>query len=139
MGSTNGNIGVPSTLTKTMKRNIILLLATLTTSYHAFSQTVYSGEQRRIYNTILLIGQAWTESNLDTLNKYIDKDYFHTDVKGQALKRDAWFKEIIERKEKGIKYPGIEFEDIDIRVDGDLAFVTGLNTFAGDTIHKLRF
>jgi len=53
-----------------------------------------------------------------------------TDVKGQALKRDAWFKEIIERKEKESSIRELNSEDIDIRVDGDLLCFTGLNTFA---------
>jgi len=38
-------------------------------------------------------------------------------------------KKLSKGRRRESKYPGIEFEDIDIRVDGDLAFVTGLNTF----------
>jgi ketosteroid isomerase-like protein len=134
---------------QTMKTTIILFLTVLmafTIPALTFSQTMYSGEQRNVYTTVLLIGQAWTENNLDTLNKYIDKDYLHTDVRGQTLNKEAWFKYIRERKEQGIKNPGLKFEDIDIRVYGDFAFVTGVNMFTGaafandskDT-HKLRF
>jgi hypothetical protein len=126
--------------------SIILFVAGMTTPCLVFSQTAFSGEQKEVYNTILLIGRAWTENNLDTLSKYIDKEYMHTDVRGQVLKRDPWFNYIKERKEQGLKNPGLEFEDLDIRVYNDFAFVTGINTFTGaaftndsKTIHKLRF
>ena len=130
-----------------MKTTIILFLVALTTPCLTFSQTPFSGEQKDVYNTILLVGKAWTENNLDTLSKYIDKEYVHTDVRGQVLKRDPWFNYIKERKEQGLKNPGLEFEDIDIRVYKDFAFVTGANTFTGaaftndskDVVHKLRF
>ena len=130
-----------------MKTTIILLLTALTTPHLTFSQTGHSGEQRAVYNTMLLVGEAWTENNLDTLNKYIDKEYLHTDVRGQVLKREAWFNYIQERKDKGMKNPGLEFEDIDIRVYNDFAFVTGTNIFTGAAFasndlkdkRKLRF
>jgi hypothetical protein len=129
-----------------MKTTIILILVTLTTTCPTFSQTAFSDEQKDVYNTIVLIGNAWTENNLDTLSKYIDKEYMHTDVRGQVLKRDPWFESIKERKEQGLKNPGLAFEDIYIRVYKDFAFITGTNTFTGAAftndskdIHKLRF
>ena len=130
-----------------MKTSIILFWFALAAPSLTFSQAVFSGEQKRVYNTILLIGKAWTENNLDTLSKYIDKEYMHTDVRGQVLKRDPWFNYIKERKAQGLENPGLEFEDIDIRVYGDFAFVTGINSFTGAAftsndskdIHKLRF
>jgi ketosteroid isomerase-like protein len=129
-----------------MKTVIIILLVALITPFQTFSQTTFSGEQKDVYNTILLIGKAWTENNLDTLAKYVDKEYMHTDVRGQILKRDPWFSYLKERKEQGLKNPGLEFEDINIRIYDDFAFITGINTFKGAAfandskdIHKLRF
>src|SRR6478609_1750515 len=129
-----------------MKTTIILFLIALTIPHATFSQTTFSGEQKDVYNTILLIGKAWTENNLDTLSKYIDKEYVHTDTRGQVLKREPWLNYIKERKTQGLTNPGLEFEDIDIRVYKEFAFVTGTNIFPGAAfandskdIHKLRF
>ena len=129
-----------------MKANIILVLVTLVPNW-AFSQKMDSKTQSEVYNTIVLIGKAWTENNLDTLERYIDNEYLHTDVKGQALDRVAWLNYIKERKEKGITNPIMEFEDVDINIYNDFAFVTGTNIFIGPAYtkkdtkdkHKLRF
>jgi len=95
------------------------------------SQNLNSSQQSAVYNTIVLIGKAWTQNNLDTLEKYLDRDYVHTDVKGQILNRSLWLKYVDDRKKQGVTNPTIEFDDVQIKVDGSFAFVTGINTFSG--------
>jgi ketosteroid isomerase-like protein len=95
------------------------------------AQNLNSKDQKEVYNTIVLIGNAWTQNNLDTLEKYIHKDYAHTDVKGQILNKTSWLDYVKDRKEKNIKNPGLEFEDIKITIYKDIAFVTGINSFSG--------
>ena len=96
-------------------------------------------EEAKIYDVVMKIGKAWSETNLDTLEKYIDKRYLHTDVSGQTLNRAHWMNDVKERKLKNVVYPGIEFQDIDIKVYDDMALVTGANIFSGNSIQKLRF
>ena len=96
-------------------------------------------EEAKIYDVVMKIGTAWSENNLDTLEKYIDKGYLHTDVSGKALSRSNWMNEVKERKLNNVVYPGIEFKDVDIKVYDDIALVTGTNIFPGNSIQKLRF
>jgi ketosteroid isomerase-like protein len=94
-------------------------------------QASLSKEQTEVNNTVLAIGKAWSQNNLDTLEKYIDAGYKHTDTRGQVLDRKAWLGYIADRKEKHMVNPDIEFEDTHIQIDGEFAFVTGINMFSG--------
>ncbi|CAN5594001.1 hypothetical protein BH10BAC4_BH10BAC4_06780 [soil metagenome] len=124
-----------------------MYLFALATPYWGFSQPVFSKEQQEVFNTSVIIGQAWTENNIDTLEKYIAKDYLHTDVRGHALRRAAWFNYVKDRKAHGLGNPGLRFEDVEISINGDFAFITGTNVFTGAAYvgndsndnHKLRF
>jgi len=129
-----------------MKMKFVLFLGIMALPNFTIAQKMFSQDQREVYNTIVLIGNAWAENKIDTLSKYIDKEYLHTDVMGQALNKDSWLNSVKDMKEKGIKIPGVQFEDIDIRIYNDFAFVTGMNMFsiagnAGDLSdkRKLRF
>ena len=118
-------------------------------SISAQAQSLVTSEQKDVYKVIVLIGQSWTQNNLDTLEKYLDKDYVHTDVKGQIQDRASWLKYVKDRKEKNVINPQVSFEDVKIRVHGDVAFATGINGFTGQAytsndgngskLRKLRF
>jgi len=95
-------------------------------------QAPLTGEQTEVNKTIRLIGRAWSENNLDTLEKYIDADYKHTDVRGQLLDRKTWLAYVAGRKEKHVVNPDIEFDGTVIQINGDFAFVTGINSFSGN-------
>lgn len=94
------------------------------------AQNLHKAE-KEVYHTIVLIGKAWTENNLDTLEKYISKGYQHTDTKGQLLNRTTWLKYVKERKQNSVVNPGVEFDSVKIEIYNDLAFVTGVNIFSG--------
>jgi len=110
---------------------VILLLALCTTTKSVKAQSQYSGDAKEVYRTIIVVGNAWTKNNTDTLEKYIHKDYVHTDVRGELLSRAAWFGYIKDRKDKGVSNPNVEFDDVKINIYQDFAFVTGINTFSG--------
>ncbi len=95
------------------------------------AQDKSSKDNQEIYNTVILIGNAWTQNNLDTLEKYIHKDYLHTDVTGHILSRADWLGYVKDRKDKNLTNPGLEFKDLHIAVHDDIAFVTGINVFSG--------
>jgi ketosteroid isomerase-like protein len=113
------------------------------------SQNALTREQNEVNKTIFAIGRAWSQNNLDTLEKYIAPGYKHTDVRGQIQDRKTWLGDVAERKVKNVKIPEIEFEGIQIQLDGDFAFVTGINSFSGSSnspndpnvqkIKRLRF
>jgi ketosteroid isomerase-like protein len=96
------------------------------------SQNALTREQNEVNKTIFAIGKAWTQNNLDTLEKYIAPGYKHTDVRGQIQDRKTWLGDVAKRKEKNVKIPDIGFDDIQIQLDGDFAFVTGINSFSGN-------
>jgi hypothetical protein len=60
-------------------RNIVLFLLFTPTVMKAQNPNLQ--EQKDVYNTIVLIGNAWTQNDFDTLEKYIHKDYAHTDTR----------------------------------------------------------
>jgi ketosteroid isomerase-like protein len=94
-------------------------------------QTEYSTEQNEVYGIVVLIGNAWSQNNLDSLEKYIHADYKHTDVRGQILGRTSWLNYVKERKEKNVTNPALVFEDVQIKIYGNFALVTGINIFSG--------
>lgn len=95
------------------------------------AQKADSTKEKEVYHTIVLIGEAWTKNNLDTLNKYIDANYIHTDTRGQKLDRALWLSYVKDRKDKGLTNPGVSFEKVVISIYGDVAIVTGINMFTG--------
>jgi ketosteroid isomerase-like protein len=97
----------------------------------SFCQVNQTPDQKEIYRTIVLIANSWSKNNLDTLEKYLDKDYVHTDVRGQFLNRSKWLSDVKDRKEKGMVFSDVGFEDVHIEIHGQFAFVTGANTFSG--------
>ena len=113
------------------------------------SQEINSKDQRDVYKTIVLISKAWTQNNLDTLEKYLEKDYVHTDVRGQILTRTSWLNYVKDRKEKNVTNPDVEFDEVKVTVYKEFAFATGINTFIGpaftsndkntNKVQKIRF
>ncbi len=95
------------------------------------SNNKQSQDEKEVLHTMVLIGKAWTENNLDTLDKYIDNEYLHTDIRGISLDKKEWFNYIKDRKEKGIINPEIEFKETEIKLYNDLAIVTGINIISG--------
>lgn len=110
--------------------NTIFLL-TFLLPFASRSQSALSDDQIEVNRTILMIGKAWSQNNLDTLEKYIDKDYRHTDVRGQILDRKSWLSYVADRKAKDVKNPDVGFEDTQINIYDGFALVTGINSFSG--------
>lgn len=113
------------------------------------AQARYSKDQKEVYNTIVLIGNAWTQNDMVTLEEYIDKDYIHTDVRGQIFNKRSWLDYVKDRKNKNVTNPSLAFEDLKITIYNDIALVTGINSFYGQAFttndstsikpRKLRF
>ena len=97
----------------------------------ASAQASQSPDQQDVLKAILLIGNAWSQNNLDSLEKYIHEEYRHTDVRGEIQNRSEWLNYVKERKAKNLSNPKVEFEQTQIKVYGDYALVTGINVFSG--------
>ena len=97
----------------------------------AQAQKMYLTEEQNVYKTILSISKAWSQNNIDTLEKYIHPKYVHTDVRGQILNRSAWLDYVKDRKQKSVTNSSIEFEDVQISIFKEFAFVTGINSIMG--------
>jgi ketosteroid isomerase-like protein len=114
-----------------MKRRILVCFIVIYLSPHFGMSQTNSADENLVYNTMVLIGNAWSQNNQDTLEKYIHKDYKHSDVRGQILDRKTWLDYVKDRKLKNVTNPKIEFEDMQIKIYGNFAFVTGINIFSG--------
>ncbi|MHA4810013.1 nuclear transport factor 2 family protein [Flavitalea flava] len=112
-------------------KQILLYVTMIYFPVVTYAQEFNSKKEKEVYNTIVLIGKAWTENNLDTLEKYIAKDYLHTDVRGQLLNRISWLIYVKERKQNSVVNPDLEFDSVKITIHKDFAFVTGINVFSG--------
>ncbi len=95
------------------------------------SEQSNSQDHSDVYKTIELIAKAWSKNNLDTLNKYIDEEYVHTDINGIRSNKSEWMNYNTDRKENGASNPSLEFSDTEIKFYNGLAIVTGINSFSG--------
>lgn len=78
-------------------------------------------------------GEAWLKADVKTLDALLAREYTHTDVTGKVLHRADWLADAGNaqrwlRGNAGGASPAIEFDDINVRVLGDTAVVTGGNT-----------
>ena len=96
-------------------------------------QSSFSGEQKEVNESLLKIGKAWSENNLDTLEKYIDVNYSHTDLSGHLLDRKTWLGYVADSKKKNEQNPDIVLEDTHIQIYGEVGIVTGISVFTRST------
>ena len=71
-------------------------------------------------------GEAWAEGDEPGAAKFLHADYRHVDVAGKVLDRAGWLATMKGRTTA--KYV-TELDDLDVRVYGDMAVVTGRNVF----------
>jgi ketosteroid isomerase-like protein len=74
-------------------------------------------------------GQAWATHDLTTLERLLAEDYTHTDVLGQFQNRAEWLAYV----RSDVFAHQLEFEDVTVRIYGDVAVVTGRNIWRPGT------
>lgn len=87
-------------------------------------------ETKRIEHVVLRFGDAWAVNDIATLDGLLSDYYIHTDFFGRVQDRAQWLDYMKDRKAKDITNR-IVFEDIQIRIYGDTAVVTGRNIIKG--------
>jgi ketosteroid isomerase-like protein len=117
-----------------MKIFEVFLLLTLFSGLQILSQTSVTAqtnrETKKIEKVMLRFGDAWAVNDIPTLDALLSKDYIHTDFFGRVQNRAQWLGYVKDRRAKGITNR-IAFDDVQIRVYGDTAVITGRNIIKG--------
>ena len=111
----------------------ILIVLMLFSGLRTLAQTPgaqFTGEQKKIEQVVLRFGEAWATNDLTTLDGLLSNDYIHTDFLGRVQNRAQWLDYMKDRKAKNI-VNRMTFEDVQIRIYGDMAVVTGRNVIKG--------
>lgn len=69
---------------------------------------------------------AWAKGDVATAEKLLHPDYKHVDVAGKALDRATYVETM---KTRSVAKYTSAFDEIETRVEGELAIVTGLQSF----------
>lgn len=75
--------------------------------------------------------EAWARGDTLALAELLSPTYTHNDATGEHLKRDAWLSYAAKRADRGTK---IVFRDVETRILGEIAIVTGFNDLSGGGI-----
>lgn len=78
-------------------------------------------------------GEAWANGDVETLESLLSPTYLHTDAYGKALDRASWLAYAAQRTGRTTR---IGFEDLRIRIVGDIGIVTGINRLQGAGIRN---
>jgi ketosteroid isomerase-like protein len=78
--------------------------------------------------SITRLGEAWAQGDLATLETLLSRTYTHTDVFGAFQDRAAWLRYVGARTGRATQ---IGFRNVETRVVGDVAVVTGINDVSG--------
>jgi len=76
-------------------------------------------------------GEAWARGDTARLTYLLSPTYTHNDATGTHLKRQAWLAYAAKRSGRVTQ---VAFRDVEIRLFGDLAIVTGFNDLSGGGI-----
>jgi ketosteroid isomerase-like protein len=73
-------------------------------------------------------GEAWARGDAEALDTLLSPTYTHTDIFGTYLDRAAWLSYAAGRAGRASR---IGFRDVETRLFGDVAVVTGINEVKG--------
>jgi len=78
-------------------------------------------------------GEAWASGDVAVLDSLLSPTYTHADAYGKSLDRAAWLAYAGQRTGRTTQ---IAFDELRIRVVGDIGIVTGINTLQGGGIRN---
>jgi len=84
-----------------------------------------------LYSAMQRFGEAWARGDTAALEELLSPTYTHNDATGEHLKREAWLSYAAKRAGRGTQ---IGFRDVEVRLFGDIAIVTGFNDLSGGGI-----
>lgn len=89
------------------------------------------GKTNALYAAMHTFGEAWARGDTVALAELLSPTYTHNDATGVHLKRDAWLSYAAKRTGRGTQ---ITFREVETRILGDIAIVTGFNDLSGGGI-----
>jgi ketosteroid isomerase-like protein len=85
----------------------------------------------RLDEAVTAFGEAWAKGDIAALNAMLAPGYTHTDAFGAYLDRASWLGYAGGRAGRTT---GIRFRQVETRIHGDVAIVTGINELDGPGI-----
>jgi ketosteroid isomerase-like protein len=125
-----------------MKRILMISVLTFVASSVTLAQSnkvadVNTETEKEVIQAVHDISEAWAKNDLPTLERLVADDYTHTDISGKVQDRDEWLADVRSRAARG-KVSQLEFEDIKVRIYGDVAVVTGRVIWRSGSIGFLK-
>jgi hypothetical protein len=105
-------------------RIAIALLGLAFVSGLGIGQDTADSERRSLDEAVKRFGEAWAVGDVHALDELLAPEYTHTDVTGQVLNRSQW---LAYAKTRAGLATGIEFADLQTRMFGNSAIITGAN------------
>ncbi len=95
----------------------------------------WAGDEEEVRERVEMFGQAFVRADADALAEMLTDDYVHTNTNGSVLDKETWLTWIRQRHleiESGkISIDHYENEDVEVRLYGKTAVVTGKNISEG--------
>jgi ketosteroid isomerase-like protein len=95
--------------------------------------TAAADRKRALEQATFLFGKAWASGDMAVLDDLLSPTYTHHDAYGERLNRQAWLDYASKRTGRNTR---IEFRDVDTRIFGDVAVVTGTNIITGGGVRS---
>ena len=80
-------------------------------------------------------GRAWASGDMAVLDELLSPTYTHHDSYGERLNRQAWLDYASRRTGRDTR---IEFRDVNTRMFGNVAVVTGTNIITGGGVRSAK-
>jgi uncharacterized protein (TIGR02246 family) len=117
-----------------MKGRLFCIIVALAFSFGTGAETADQFEQE-IRVVLQKFAEAFSQSDVDALQKLIADDYVHTNLDGSVLNKTQWLDFAKVRKGEmssgKMKFTEYRFDDIQVRIYGNTAVVTGKAVTAG--------
>ena len=97
--------------------------------------TSASERERALDESTVRFGRAWASGDMAALDELLSPTYTHHDAYGERLNRQAWLDYASKRTGRDTR---IEFRDVDTRMFGDVAIVTGTNIITGGGVRSAK-
>jgi len=95
----------------------------------------HDGNKQEILDMVEEFAQAFARADADALDALLTEDYIHTNADGGVLDKHAWLSWIRTRREElaagRLKIESYANADVEVRIFGNAAVVTGRNSTQG--------
>jgi len=101
----------------------------------AAKQAFAGRSESEVLTRVDLFGRSFVTADVNALDALLSRDYIHTNTDGSVIEREAWLAWVAEQKPKldegTLSYERYENSELRVRVQGDVAWVTGRHDSSG--------